>query len=135
MRAAIAIAISTLMLVSTTSYRLSTHHCGGKLVSWSLVGDAEPCAHATAKCGPLQMVDPIRGCCSDEAHIVEGLSMQVVPAAVLTGPAFVAPLLATFIPAPAAPELSGHRSAGPAHGKAPPLRGWEIHIRERSILI
>ena len=135
MKAVAAIAVAMLMLVSTTSFRLSTHRCGGHVVSWSLAGDAEPCVHARALSCPMHADAPMRGCCSDETQLVEGLPLNVVPAVVLQVPVHAAPLLAVLDAAPESFPLPGHREVGPTYGKAPPLRGWQIHIRERSILI
>ncbi|HPF91362.1 MAG: hypothetical protein KDB95_15025 [Flavobacteriales bacterium] len=135
MKAATAIALMLMVLTSTTSFRLSKHRCGGHVVSWSLAGDAEPCAHARAMTCPMHAEAPMRGCCSDETQLLQGLPLNVVPGAVLQLPVHVAPLLAVLDGTPDLFPQPVHRDVGPTHGKAPPLRGWEIHIRERSILI
>ena len=65
--------LAFLVLVSTTSFSVEKHFCGGHLVDVAFFGEARPCAMemALAKrsgCDTIQKSD----CCSDEIFVLEG---------------------------------------------------------------
>lgn len=64
------IILAFLLLVSSTGFTLSTHHCGGKLVDVALIGEAADCYGNVDRANCLDTKQKPRckkGCCHDSA--------------------------------------------------------------------
>lgn len=133
------IGLVLLFTASTFSFRLSTHRCGGELVSWSVFGEAVPCGHAKADAPACPMhpktANTSKQCCDDHAETVTGLVPNTLVSSALQVPLAVPVLIAILVDHVNAELSAGHDWSLVAHFKPPPLSGWAIHILERSILI
>ena len=72
------------VLLSSMSFSIGTHLCGGELKSFSLFGEAKPCEHSgkegdmTASC-PFhknESKEEDKNCCEDEQFVVDGLDID-----------------------------------------------------------
>ncbi|MBL0127935.1 MAG: hypothetical protein IPP83_10865 [Flavobacteriales bacterium] len=133
------IGLVLLFILSTTSFRLSTHRCGGHLISWAVWGDAEPCMHSKADAPACPMhpkpAKSSKGCCDDHAETVTGLVPNTVVSTALEAPLAIASVIAILVDHFATTTNAGHGWSLVAHFRPPPLSGWAIHILERSILL
>jgi hypothetical protein len=72
-----------LLLLASMQLRVSMHRCAGKVVHWTVLGDARPCHHAAPAAEPACPLhggggDEQRpGCCSDDVILVESLDPVV----------------------------------------------------------
>lgn len=128
-----------LLLLSTASFRLNTHHCGGRIIAWSLVGEARPCGNAPserpicAKHAAGSMAP--KGCCEDRSVVFPGLPVETIVDALLQLPPTVRVLITEDIQPLRAPMQPGHGWSLIAHFRPPPLSGWAIHLFEGSIRV
>jgi len=133
------IGLALLFLASTFSFRLSTHSCGGELVSWSVLSIAEPCAHARVDAPACPMhpkgENTSESCCDDQTEMVSGLVPNTLVGPALQVPVAVPVLIAVLVDHVTSSTSAGHGWSLLSHFRPPPLSGWEIHILERSILL
>ncbi len=133
------IGLVLLFTASTFSFRLSTHSCGGELVSWAVLGDAVPCMHAEAGAPACPMhpkpANTSKNCCDDHAETVTGLVPNTLVSTALEAPLAIPSVIAVLVDHQTATTDAGRNSLLFDHFRPPPLSGWAIHILERSILI
>jgi len=60
--------MAVMVLLSTMSFTVKKHYCGGFLVSVSLVSDVESFDVGENSCATIKM----KSCCKDEVHHIEG---------------------------------------------------------------
>lgn len=139
MKSIAVIGLALFFTASTFSFRLSTHSCGGELVSWAVLGNAEPCEHAKADAPACPMhskpTEPSKKCCDDHAETVTGLVLNTVVSTALEAPLALPSVIAVLVDHQTATTDAGHNSLLFDHFRPPPLSGWAIHILERSILL
>jgi hypothetical protein len=129
-----------LLLLSSMQLRVSMHRCAGKVVHWTVLGDARPCAHAAPAAEPAC---PLHGgggegqrpgCCSDDVILVESMDPVVKEAPQrMAVPAtdWLAQPAITLLPVP---EIltSGWTLQ---RLRPPPLVAADLVVRHRSFLI
>ncbi len=84
MKPFISILIAFQVLLSSMSFSIGTHFCGGELKSLALFGEATPCNHSS-KDGDMMASCPFhkkenkedkKNCCEDEQFVVKGLDID-----------------------------------------------------------
>lgn len=140
MKTLLSVLLAFVLLGSTLPLRVSWHSCGGRVVDWSLRGEAEACDHAdlfaAAGC-PLHADMPDvrkKKCCADHMVILEGESPVFSKDRQIPVPLVATPL-PVFLIAPAVAPASDHGWSSIAHWHPPPLSGREIVVRSGVFLI
>lgn len=139
MKLLVTISLALLFTASSFSFQLSTHSCGGELVSWAVWGDAEPCMHSRADAPVCSMhsqpADTSKNCCDDHAETVTGLVPNTVVRVALEAPVAIPMLIAVVVDHISSATSAGHGWSLADHFRPPPMSGWAIHILDRAILL
>ncbi len=140
MRSITSILLAVLVLVTSTSFRLDTHLCGGSVQSWSLFGVAAGCGmemdRAVEKCanhaGAVLVSEP---CCADHDIQFKGQELNTLVSAPLSVAVAYQPVVALLFTDHLGPVLAAAPIAASLHFWPPPLSGREVLERVSRLLI
>ncbi len=126
--------LALVVLLSTVSFTVDSHYCGGILVDSSLFGHVETCAMAVQQQPSSSECDiSKKDCCSDEQAVVEGQDNLKMSFHKMDKDQqlFVAAFIHTYI------NLFFESQIDLNYYKdyTPPLLVWDIHVLEQTFLI
>jgi hypothetical protein len=75
LRSIVSLLIAAVILVSTTSFTVSMHLCGGRVASISVIDEATPCVMEQLPACHQQLMKKM-GCCEDQELKIEGKDLS-----------------------------------------------------------